>query len=276
MSLKGLTQPEKRIVLILVGVFLIIALGACVILALSGVPPFVLILVAVGEIVGAGFLFTVVPIAIRKAREAKAKRQAELSDLAATLGLEINPRHEEFHTAHLAEFHLFKQGSVDAIKSILSGTKKQVDIALIDFIFTTGSGENRSTHRQSVIYLASPHLDLPPFLLRPEHFFDRIGAAWLYGRWANPSGPILGFNDIDFPENPDFSKRYLLKSKEEIQVRAVFTKDVLNYFETKKTINLEAANNHLIVYRHNQQLEPGPYMDLLREGTDILELFSRN
>jgi hypothetical protein len=263
MSLKGLTQPEKRIVLILLGVSLIIALGACVILVLSGVPPLILILVAVGEIAGAGFLFTVVPIAFRKAREAKAKRQAELSDLAATLGLEINPRHEEFHTAHLAEFHLFKQGSVAGIKSILSGTKKQVDIALIDFIFTTGSGENRSTHRQSVIYLASPHLDLPPFLLRPEHFFDRIGAA-------------LGFNDIDFPENPDFSKRYLLKGKEEIQVRAAFTNDVLTYFETKKTINVEAANSHLIVYRHNQQLEPGPYMDLLREGTEILELFSRN
>ena len=263
MSLKGLTQPEKRIVLILVGVFLIIALGSCVILALSGVPPFILILVAVGEIAGAGFLFTVVPIAIRKAREAKAKRQAELSDLAATLGLEIDPRHEEFHTAHLAEFHLFKQGSVAGIQSILSGTKKQVDIALIDFVFTTGSGNNSTTHRQSVIYLASPHLDLPQFLLRSEHFLDRIGAA-------------LGFNDIDFPENPDFSKRYLLKSKEEIQVRAAFTKDVLYYFESKKTINVEAVNDHLIVYRHDQQLEPGPYMDLLREGTDILELFSRN
>lgn len=263
MSLKGLSQPEKRIVRTVAGALLIVAVGVCVVLALSGAPAYIVVLVAFAEFVGLGFLILAIPMAFRRVRELKAKRTAELGDLAKTLGLKIDSAREEFHAAHLAEFNLFKQGSVRGVENIVSGTKRQVDIALIDFTFTTGGGNQTVTHKQSVVYLASPALDLPQFLLRPESVFDRIGAA-------------LGFNDIDFPNNSDFSRRYLLKGKEEIQVRSAFTLEVLTYFETKKTINVEAAGNRLIVYRHGKSLEPGPLMELLREGTDILELFARD
>ena len=237
------------------------AVTGCAVLVLSGWPVIVVAFPALPAIVVAGLLIATVPGTFRQVREAKAKRLAELSGLAETLGLEVNSAPEEFHAAHLAAFNVFKQGYYRRVEDIVSGTKNQVDIALIDFTFSTGSGNQRVNHRQSVVYLASPNFDLPQFLLRPETGSDQVAAA-------------LGFNDIDFSDNPEFSNRYLLKGKQETEIRAAFTPEVLTYFETKKTINVEAAGNRLIVYRHGERLEPGPMTELLREGMDILELFT--
>lgn len=54
---------------------------------------------------------------------------------------------------------------------------------------------------------------LPQFTLGPENLFTRIGE-------------VLGFQDIDFPDDPSFSSAYRLKGWDAAQVQSLFTPQI--------------------------------------------------
>jgi len=98
---------------------------------------------------------------------------------------------------------------------------------------------------------------LPPFALRPEHFLDRIGDALVH-------------NDIDFDSNPEFSKRYLLKSPDEAGTRRLFTPSLLTYLEQFQTNwCLEGTGPLLIVYHSGRSVSPSDLPAFLEETSRI-------
>ena len=54
-----------------------------------------------------------------------------------------------------------------------------------DYRYTTGSGKNSHTYRQTVVFFRSPEVDLPQFELKPQSFLHGIGK-------------LFGYQDIDF------------------------------------------------------------------------------
>jgi len=98
--------------------------------------------------------------------------------------------------------------------------------------------------------------------MEPEYFFHRI---------AN----FFGINDIDFEEFPEFSKQYLLKSKEEDLLRGKMSNEILHYFTIEKDWCLEGINYYLILY-----IEEGLFLSqdipyFYQKGKEIVELFAK-
>ena len=79
---------------------------------------------------------------------------------------------------------------------------------MFDHAYTTGSGKSRQVHRHTGFVFRSPR-PVPTFYICREVFLDRLVQA------------VAG-DDIDFQEDPDFSKRFKLYSSEVEQVRALF------------------------------------------------------
>ena len=102
---------------------------------------------------------------------------------------------------------------------------------------------------------------MPPFALRPENFFDRIGDAIVH-------------NDIDFDSNPEFSRRYLLKSPDEAGARRLFTPSLLTYLEQFQTIwCIEGTGSTLVVFHGGRSVSPSDLPAFLEETSRMARTF---
>ena len=192
---------------------------------------------------------------------AAGKRRTEAVKLTAQqMGLDFFPKGDPAVLSVLQRFRLFSQGRARKATNMLCGQANDVEMALLDYRYTIGHGKHSSTHRQTVISLRSPRLDLPDFTLAPEHFFHKIGS-------------VFGYQDIDFPHRPAFSKQFLLRGENENAVRRLFDRrDVLSFFEGRKGLCAEGSGDCLILYRRRRRIKPQEVSGLMQEGLEGLEL----
>ena len=202
---------------------------------------------------------TVVILGIRAER----KRNEALRRAADEMGFEFTPSPDEGMLTRYPGFHLFTQGRSRTVKNLLRGKAGGLEVSIFDYAYTTGSGKNRHTWRQTVLAFEIEDVDLPGFSLRPESWFHKVG------QW-------LGYTDINFESHPTFSKKYLLRSGErEEDVRALFTDHVLEYYETNPNVCTEGCGGRLVYYRAQKRLDPAEVRSFLEEGFRVLALFRR-
>ena len=191
---------------------------------------------------------------------AEKKRTAEFQAVANDLGFEFSPNGDANLLQALGVFHLFSQGHSKAIKNLLRRKTEKLEVAIFDYNYTTGGGKSRHTWKQSVISFRFPGAPLPKFLLRPEGFWDKIG-AW------------MGFQDIDFDDHPEFSSSYLLRGDDEQAVRRLFTAAILDYFTENRKLTTEGCGQALLFYRIEVRVQPQELRSFLEEGWKVLALF---
>lgn len=95
--------------------------------------------------------------------------------------------------------------------------RRQVDslgVIFCDYRYTVGSGKNSTTWQQTVILFCSPSINAPRFEIKPEG-------------WLNKVGELIGFQDIDFVESPEFSKKYVLTGSDEAAIRDFLRPEIL-------------------------------------------------
>jgi len=163
---------------------------------------------------------------------------------------------------NLDYFTLFNQGHSKQIKNFMYGEANGVKAAMFDYVYVTGSGKNRTTHFQTVTYLEPANLRAPYFSLRPEGFFTKIMTAF-------------GYQDIDFGQRPEFSKRYLLRGQDEMAIRQAFNDQLLSFFETYQGTSVDAGNNQLFVFRASYRCQPQEAQNQLALALNILNLLPR-
>ena len=187
------------------------------------------------------------------------KRTEALGALAASLGLEFTPVDESGLQSGFIGFNLFSHGRGGQIKNIAYGRMDDAEVMAFDYAYTTGSGKNRRTHHQTVAFLQSDTLDLPEFVARPENLFDKIGQ-------------VFGYQDIDLPLHPEFSRRYILRGADEGRIRDTFTADVARHFEANPGMSLEAKADRFILYRPGRRLKPEEWRQWLAKGSETLQV----
>jgi hypothetical protein len=121
--------------------------------------------------------------------------------------------------------------------NVMTGSSGRLEISLFDYTYPRGKGSG------------------------PENFLDRIGDAIVH-------------NDIDFDSNPEFSKRYLLKSPDEAGTRKLFIPSLLTYIEQLQTNwCIEGAGATLILYRGGKSARPSDVAAFLEETSRIARTF---
>jgi hypothetical protein len=81
--------------------------------------------------------------------------------------------------------------------------------------WTTGSGKDRQNHAEAYLLVRPTWPALPNLVIRPETFFDKVGAA-------------LGFDDIDF-ESAEFSRKFMVQSSDKRFAYAVVHQRMMEF-----------------------------------------------
>ncbi len=197
-------------------------------------------------------LATIVSISIHYAR----KRTRDLTEVAQQIGFQFvgkawtGPSLSPQHKTSLL------QRTRGRFSNVMTGSSGGLQISLFDYTYSMGKSSVTQT-----LAAFSQDQQLPPFALRPENLFDRIGDAIVH-------------NDIDFGSNPEFSKRYLLKSPDEAATRRLFTPGLLTYLEQFQTSwCVEGSGSTLIVYRGGRPVRTSDLSAFLEETSRIARTF---
>jgi hypothetical protein len=191
------------------------------------------------------------------------KRTEQFALISAELKLNFFPKGTTSLFERLKPFHLFSKGWSRKIKNLMEGEANKVELAIFDYQYTTHGGQHPQTHRQSLLFIRSPKLNVPDFSLRPENVFHKIGSAF-------------GDKDIDFETHPIFSKSYLLRGDNEAAIRGLFNNELLNFIQSQQKISIEGSSDQLIFYRHKNRVKPDEVESFMEEGFQVFDQFLRS
>ena len=158
------------------------------------------------------------------------------------------------------QFQLFNKGRNRYLKNLIKGQRGDVEIYLGDYCFMIGRGKHRRTHHQTIIFIRSPHLELPNFLLTPENIFHKIGG-------------LFGYDDIDFDSRPTFSARYLLKGTDETAIRDCFHDGILSFYERQEQVCSEGLGGFFLYYKPRHRVAPNDWKTLMGKVLEVHEQF---
>lgn len=189
------------------------------------------------------------------------KRTDAIQAKAAELGLSFEKEDRRNLSDRFSHFKLFGRGHGRRVKNIIEASADDMRIEIFDYRFTTGGGKNSQTHKQTVIAVDAKSLDVPQFLARPERLFDGIGS-------------FLGFQDIDFDDDRQFSKSFVLQGESEEAVRELFTSEVRQFFISQMPCAIEGNGRTVIYYKPGKRLSPDRLKDLMGIAFRLSQLFS--
>ena len=184
------------------------------------------------------------------------KRRQQLRQVADDLGLEYVAKGEHPLYSVVHDFRLFSHGRSRKRSKLIAGETDDLTIGVFDYAYTTSSGENSTTHRQSVVALHSDAIVIPCFNLRPQNMLDRLGAA-------------MGLQDIDFENHPNFSQMFVLQGEDEAAIRTFFDGDWLDFLENYRGFSIEGRNGSLIFYKARYRIRPNEIKNYLGKAYEI-------
>ena len=188
------------------------------------------------------------------------KRTEAMAAAAAEIGLEFSALQDDALLETLQVFPLFTQGHSRKMRNLMVAETDLATLTIFDYRYVTGGGQHSTTHQQSVILMQSDSLELPRFRLKPEGFFDKIGAA-------------IGFQDIDFDENPEFSKAFALKGDDEEAIRTFFDSKMLTEFVKHQGLAVE-SDRGLFIYYQTGRKKPEEIQQFMTDGYAIYSAFA--
>jgi hypothetical protein len=206
-------------------------------------------------------IILVVLLTLYRRKKAK-ERMLIMQGAAAQLGWTFSPEAPWNYIPGLDRFTLFTQGHSKKIKNMMYGEASGTKAAVFDYIYTTGSGKNSTTHYQSVVYLEPANLNLPYFSLRPESLMLKVLS-------------VFGYQDIDFGQRPEFSRQYILRGQDEPAIRRTFNDQLLAFYESYSGTSTDGGGNQLFVYRGGYRLQPQEIQPYVGLGLSLLNLLPR-
>jgi len=166
-------------------------------------------------------------------------------------------KNEEFDTLGidelLSEFYLFRKTRGYIHGLMTSNDLFQEQLYIFDFYYSRIAPFDTIT---TAFFIHSKNLSIPQFILKPETFFHQVAS-------------VLGYDDIDFEEHPEFSANYYLKSPDEEKIRQTFNDKMIHYFSLDNNWVMEAHGYYLLIYRENMKLERGDLKNFYKDGKKI-------
>jgi len=218
-------------------------------LLMSGFSPVLIFALSVGLIL---------VIAIIGGLQAARRREAWRA-LAERLGCSFS-RSDPFDIPRACAQALFKQGSSRRATNVLHGTIGGRAIKCFDYQYTTGSGDNESTHYLTCL-LVTPPIPFQPLSIRPESFLDRVGE-------------FFGLDDIDF-ESDEFSRRFFVTCPDKKFAYDILHPRAMELLLEGDQISLEAQRDSVLLHYSKvvRQLNlPDEVETFIRRGLRFMEL----
>lgn len=187
------------------------------------------------------------------------RRRRCWEEAAAMLGLALSqgsPLHERF-----GALDYFRQGRARRTRALLEGDGWRGKVFLGDHEYTMGSGQYSSRHRHTVCVVQGPRLALPHFSLRREIvLLDRLAE-------------LFGGGDIDFEEDPEFSRTFHLRGSDAAAVRKVFSPAVRHFVlhSAGSKVVVEGREDLLLVH-WSKPVRPEDASTVLQQAQELAQL----
>lgn len=160
------------------------------------------------------------------------KRKEDLAALYGSLGLTSHSDAGE--VALLSGITLLDRGRSSRAYNLGSKRSGEEQFMIFDYQYTTGTGKNRRTHHHTVAASRSRR-SLPPFTVAKEDLFSKFAQS-------------LGYDDIDFTHDPEFSDKFVVRGKDSARIRALFSPEVMRYIKANPGMRVEASGGAIVWY----------------------------
>ena len=188
------------------------------------------------------------------------KRTEAMRAAASQLGMQFSADANPALSSKLQSFALFNRGHGRKMKNVMAAETEAVRLSLFDYQYTTSNGKNSHTHRFSLIAMEFASIQLPSFTLRPEGMLDAIGS-------------VLGLQDIDFLDDPAFSRLFVLKGNHEPAIRDFFNVELRRALTELPGSHVESSTSTLIFYRGGRK-RPDQMKKYMEEGFKLFSAIS--
>jgi len=198
------------------------------------------------------------------------KRTEAWKQVAGELGVQFVGDHNAILN-RCGGMRVFQKGYRRRVKNAICGDAGNVRITVADYSFRTrssssgtNSGSKSKTHRRTVCVLESHELDVPHCYLRPEvMLFDALGS-------------MFGGQDIDFADDPEFSRAFVLQGDNESAVRELFDAEVRAWFAARKgqRFHFEVRGNTL-VFHTGRRRKPQEVREMMQQALEIMRLLGK-
>ena len=195
------------------------------------------------------------------ASASRRKRTESIQKAAEELALSFSQAVSYEQMEQLVQFPLLQRGANREYTNVVMAETDQLRLMLLDHKYVTGSGKNRSTHRQSVSWVSSSQLNIPSFNLYPETWFHRMG-------------DLLLKRDIDFDEDPIFSHKFVLSGSDQAAIREFFDARRRQALLKINLPNIEAVRHGFVFYRPGKLVDPGELKSLMNEAFSLYQAFA--
>jgi hypothetical protein len=206
-------------------------------------------------------LFIVIAITLWILSSVQAKKRTQaLEAVAAEIGLNFAGNDQS--RAIQVRTALFNKGSSRKFRNIMNGASAGFQASLFDYSYTISTGRSSSTYTQTVAAFVQ-NISLPLFELRPENFMHKVSEVFVH-------------RDINFDSHPEFSRRFVLRGKEEDKIRELFTPALLTFLEAlapEKKWHIEGSEFTLLLYRAGNTVKSDEIRTFLDESSLIAQTF---
>jgi hypothetical protein len=224
-----------------------------IVLVLFAIAGFVLL---VGMLAFMGFLIS----RAVKRRSYDPGRGAEMQEVARWLGFTFRPEAALAELPCFGGFELFEGYPLKA-ENLMTGSSRGHDLSVFDLAYrNVGEAGGTTTSRQTMVVVRSSALALPIFYLRPEGALETVLDT-------------MSRVDIDFPERPAFSSRYLLYGPDEAAIRRLFTVPRLDALEHYPDLCIAGRGNCLFFYTSRTLGQPSEVTQYVGFTEQLHEVF---
>lgn len=159
------------------------------------------------------------------------KRQTTLQEMADKYGIHYEANKKQ-DTHFLDSFLYFKTKQIENVYNRLYNAKNT--FKLFDINYSEGEFIAKENVRTTMLHIKLDH-QIPGFTLDREGFLERIYA-------------FAGFKDIPIENHSDFSKRFYLLGDDPARIKAFFTDDLVQFFESNPYYHVESNGASLLVF----------------------------
>lgn len=168
-------------------------------------------------------------------------RQADLRRFAENRELSFYPPRQR-NAAKYRDFPIQKGNKLHYEENVMVYYPGPARIEVSDITLSEGVRQAQEDTHMTVFHLSDLEIQIPDFALEPEGLWSRVSE-------------LVGGKDIDFPEFPEFSRKYYLRSDDEHATRSFFNEQLIRFFEDKEEIHVECHKNRLLIYKRRDILD---------------------
>lgn len=195
------------------------------------------------------------------------KRQIRLQKLAIKHGWSFD-RDVDWNTSYLRNFQFFTTRPIERKTNSLKGYDKQNDARweIADIMFDEGALISMEVYHTTVQVVHLP-FRIPEFTIEKEGLVDRVVEG------------VLSFSDhidLDFPEHPDFSKKFLLQGNDETGIRKLFNEKLIQFLENHEIHHIESNGEALMIFKSLHRIRTDELIGMLEFTSELLHAMPKS